>query len=124
MLISKCCQRQEIKQNQQRPFGREFIYFLQLLYGGRSSSTAFVWSISFLFSLKGIALFQGKRVRRHWDNEKELWYFSVSDVVAVLTNSIDPLAYWRKLKERLLHEGGNETVTKCHVLKMKAADGK
>ncbi len=71
-----------------------------------------------------IALFQGKRIRRHWDNEKELWYFSVVDVVRVLTNSVDALAYWRKLKERLLKEGGNETVTKCHGLKMEAADGK
>ena len=53
-----------------------------------------------------------------------MWYFSVSDIVTVLTNSIDPLAYWRKLKERLLKEGGNETVTKCHALKMIAADGK
>ena len=71
-----------------------------------------------------IALFEGKRIRRQWDDEKELWYFSVSDIVTVLTNSIDPLAYWRKLKERLLKEGGNETVTKCHALKMIAADGK
>lgn len=71
-----------------------------------------------------IALFDGKRIRRHWDDEKELWYFSVVDVVSVLTDSIDPFAYWRKLKERLLSEGGNETVTKCHGLKMKARDGK
>ena len=75
-------------------------------------------------SNKRIALFQGKRIRRHWDEEKELWYFSVVDVVRVLTNSVDALAYWRKLKERLLKEGGNETVTKCHGLKMVAADGK
>ena len=75
-------------------------------------------------SNKRIALFQGKQVRRHWDEEKELWYFSVVDVVRVLTNSVDALAYWRKLKERLLKEGGNETVTKCHGLKMVAADGK
>ena len=77
-----------------------------------------------MLSSKRIALFQGKQIRRHWDNEKELWYFSVVDVVRVLTNSVDALAYWRKLKERLLKEGGNETVTKCHGLKMKAADGK
>ncbi len=73
---------------------------------------------------KTIALFEGAQIRRFWDEEKELWYFSVSDVIAVLTNSIDPLAYWRKLKERLLKEGGNETVTKCHALKMVAQDGK
>ena len=73
---------------------------------------------------KTIALFEGKRIRRHWDAKRELWYFSVVDVVRVLTDSVDPFAYWRKLKERLLKEGGNETVTKCHALKMIAADGK
>lgn len=71
-----------------------------------------------------IAIFEGQKIRRHWDAEKELWYFSVSDVIAVLTDSVDPVAYWRKLKERLLKEGGNETVTKCHALKMMAPDGK
>ena len=71
-----------------------------------------------------LAIFEGKKIRRHWDAEKELWYFSVSDVIATLTNSVIPLVYWRKLKERLLKEGGNETVTKCHALKMVAADGK
>ncbi|MFA6973808.1 MAG: Bro-N domain-containing protein, partial [Parcubacteria group bacterium] len=73
---------------------------------------------------KAIAIFEGKEIRRHWDGEKELWYFSVSDVIAVLTKSVDPVSYWRKLKERLLKEGGNETVTKCHGLKMIAPDGK
>lgn len=73
---------------------------------------------------KQITIFEGQKIRRHWDKEKELWYFSVSDVIAVLTNSVDPVAYWRKLKERLLKEGGNETVTKCHALKMMAPDGK
>src|SRR3989338_7289028 len=73
---------------------------------------------------KVIAIFEGHQIRRHWDEEKELWYFSVSDVIATLTNSVNPLAYWRKLKERLLKEGGNETVTKCHALKMVAPDGK
>ncbi len=71
-----------------------------------------------------VALFQGKTIRRHWDEKKEKWYFSVVDVVAILSNSRDHLAYWRKLKERLKKEGGNETVTKCHALKMLAADGK
>ena len=73
---------------------------------------------------KKIAIFEGNNIRRHWDDEKELWYFAISDVVAVLTKSADPVAYWRKLKERLLKEGGNETVTKCHGLKMTAPDGK
>jgi len=71
-----------------------------------------------------MVLFNQNQIRRIWDEEKELWYFSVSDVIAILTNSVDPLAYWRKLKERLLSEGGNESVTKCHGLKMIAADGK
>ncbi len=73
---------------------------------------------------KAIAIFEGNQIRRHWDENKELWYFSVSDVIAVLTKSVDPVSYWRKLKERLLKEGGNETVTKCHGLKMIASDGK
>ena len=73
---------------------------------------------------KAIAIFEGNQIRRHWDDGKELWYFSVSDVIAVLTKSVDPVAYWRKLKERLLKEGGNETVTKCHGLNMLASDGK
>ena len=73
---------------------------------------------------KTIAIFEGNKIRRVWDEEKELWYFSVSDVIAVLSNSVDSVAYWRKLKERLLKEGGNETVTKCHGLKMIAPDGK
>ena len=73
---------------------------------------------------KTVAIFEGNKIRRVWDEEKELWYFSVSDVIAVLSNSVDSVAYWRKLKERLLKEGGNETVTKCHGLKMIAPDGK
>ena len=71
-----------------------------------------------------IALFAGKRIRRHWDREKELWYFSVVDVIAVLTGSDNPQVYWRGLKKRLIDEGSNETVTKCNGLKMIAADGK
>jgi len=71
-----------------------------------------------------LAIFSGKQIRRHWNNNKRLWYFSVSDVIAVLTESKNPVTYWRKLKERLLKEGGNETVTNCHGLKMLAPDGK
>ena len=70
-----------------------------------------------------IKLFNQKQVRCHWDIEKEKWYFSIVDVVEVLTESVDAGAYWRKLKERLKKEG-NETVTNCHSLKMVAADGK
>jgi hypothetical protein len=70
-----------------------------------------------------IKLFEDKQVRTIWDAEQETWYISIIDVVAVLTESIDPNAYWRKLKQRLKEEG-NETVTNCHGLKMLAADGK
>ena len=73
-------------------------------------------------SLK-IQLFENQRIRTAWDEEKEEWYFSVVDVVGVLTDSVDPTAYWRKLKQRLKAEG-NETVTNCHGLKMTAHDGK
>lgn len=70
-----------------------------------------------------IQLFENQRIRTAWDEEKEEWYFSVVDVVGVLTDSVDPTAYWRKLKQRLKAEG-NETVTNCHGLKMTAHDGK
>ena len=70
-----------------------------------------------------IQLFEDKRIRTAWDEEKEEWYFSIVDVVGVLTDSVDPAAYWRKLKQRLKAEG-NETVTNCHGLKMTAPDGK
>lgn len=72
---------------------------------------------------KAIVLFQGNQIRRYWDDEKELWYFSVVDVVGVLTNSSSPRKYWNKLAERLRKEG-SESVTKCHQLKMQASDGK
>lgn len=70
-----------------------------------------------------IQIFEAKKVRTVWDDAEEKWYFSIVDVVAVLTDSVDPTAYWRKLKQRLKAEG-NETVTTCHGLKMKAPDGK
>lgn len=70
-----------------------------------------------------IQLFNDRKIRSLWDEEQEKWYFSIIDVVAVLTESIDANAYWRKLKQRLKEEG-NETVTNCHGLKMPAPDGK
>ena len=70
-----------------------------------------------------IKLFGEKNIRTGWDDKEEKWYFSIVDVVSVLTDSKDPTAYWRKLKQRLKEEG-NETVTNCHGLKLKAADGK
>ena len=73
-----------------------------------------------------IKLFQEQSIRSHWDDEQEQWYFSIVDVVAVLTEQQNPQTarkYWNKLKERLKKEG-NQTVTNCHQLKMLAADGK
>ena len=72
---------------------------------------------------QAIQLFEERKVRTLWDDETEKWYFAIVDVVAILTESADAAAYWRKLKQRLKAEG-NETVTNCHGLKMLAADGK
>lgn len=70
-----------------------------------------------------IKVFEDKQVRSVWDAEQEKWYISIVDVISVLTESVDPAAYWRKLKQRLKEEG-NETVTNCNALKMPAPDGK
>ena len=70
-----------------------------------------------------IKLFEDKKVRTLWNEGEEQWYFSIVDVIEVLTESIDANAYWRKLKQRLKEEG-NETVTNCHALKLQAIDGK
>ena len=94
---------------------------------------------------EAVKIFNRQRVRTHWDEEAEKWYFSIVDVVAILTDSadedvvlnamaiVDVVAiltdsadarkYWSKLKQRLRAEG-NETVTNCHQLKMLAIDGK
>ena len=75
---------------------------------------------------KSIKLFEEKSIRTHWDAEAEKWWFSIVDIVAVLTNQQDSLTarkYWNKLKQRLKEEG-NETVTNCHQLKMLAPDNK
>ena len=74
-------------------------------------------------NISEIKLFEDRQIRTAWNDEEEQWYFSIVDVVAVLTDSKDHQAYWRKLKQRLKQEG-NETVTSCHALKMLAADGK
>ncbi|WP_405324604.1 BRO family protein [Methanobrevibacter sp.] len=70
-----------------------------------------------------IKLFEGRKIRTKWDEEIQDYYYSIIDVIAVLTESKDPNAYWRKLKQRLKEEG-NQTVTNCHQLKMPAKDGK
>ena len=70
-----------------------------------------------------VKVFGERKIRSVWDDAAEEWYFSVVDVVAVLTESADPATYWRVLKNRLKHEG-NETVTNCNRLKLRAEDGK
>ena len=72
---------------------------------------------------ESLRLFEKKNVRTVWDDEEEKWYFSIVDVVAVLTDSSNPQTYWRVLKNRLIKEG-NETVTNCNAFKFRAADGK
>ena len=72
---------------------------------------------------QAIQLFEQKKVRTVWDTDKEKWYFSVVDVVAVLTDSPNPRNYWKVLKHRLIKEG-NESVTNCNQLKMPSSDGK
>ncbi len=74
-------------------------------------------------SLNAIKVFEDKKVRTVWDSDKEEWYFSIVDVIAILTESKNPTTYWRVLKKRLMDEG-NETVTNCNALKMPAPDGK
>lgn len=73
-----------------------------------------------------LQLFQNQSIRTHWDKTQEKWYFSIIDVVAILTNQQNfqtARKYWNKIKERLKKEG-NETVSNCHQLKMLAQDGK
>ena len=72
---------------------------------------------------ESLQLFEEKKVRTVWDDKEEKWYFSIVNVCGVLTDSKDANAYWRKLKQRLKKEG-NETVTNCHGLKLRASDGK
>ena len=73
--------------------------------------------------LEELEFFFDDKVRKIWHRQKEEWYFSIADVCQVLTDSTDSRKYWNKLKQRLRDEG-NETVTNCHQLKMKASDGK
>ena len=75
---------------------------------------------------EAVKLFEERKVRSVWDDQNEKWYFSIVDIVAILTDAKDFITarkYWNKLKERLKKEG-NETVSNCHQLKLQAADGK
>ncbi|MCU0431961.1 MAG: ATPase [Bacteroidia bacterium] len=71
-----------------------------------------------------VKIFEQKQVRTHWDENEEKWYFSVVDVVAVLTDSLNARDYWFKMKIRVKTEDGLELSTICRQLKMKATDGK
>ena len=73
--------------------------------------------------MSNIQIFERKKIRSQWNAEEEKWYFSIVDIIEVLTDSPNPQVYWRVLKKRLKDEG-NETVTNCNALKMEAADGK
>ena len=73
--------------------------------------------------MSNIKLFESKKIRSVWNEEEQKLYFSVVDVLEVLTESPNPQVYWRVLKKRLKAEG-NETVTNCNGLKMEAPDGK
>ena len=73
--------------------------------------------------MSNIKVFEDKKIRTQWNEQEDDWYFSVVDVIAVLTHSVNLTTYWRKLKQRLKEEG-NETVTNCHALKLEAPDGK
>ncbi len=72
---------------------------------------------------QAIQLFEERKVRTIWDDEQEKWYFSVIDVVGILSGSDNPRNYWKVLKHRLIKEG-NETVTNCNQLKLRSEDGK
>lgn len=72
---------------------------------------------------KKFTSFEGKKIRRHWDEKQEKWYFSIVDIIEVLTSTPNARSYWKVLKHRLIKEG-SQVVTKCNQLKMQAADGK
>jgi DNA-damage-inducible protein D len=71
-----------------------------------------------------VKLFEQQKVRTHWDEKEEKWYFSIIDVIAILTDSVNPRDYWFKMKQRVKTEDGLELSTVCRQLKMKATDGK
>lgn len=73
--------------------------------------------------MSNIKIFEQKKIRSSWNEEEEKWYFSIVDVIAILTDSPDARNYWKVLKHRLLKEG-NESVTNCNQLKMQSSDGK
>jgi len=73
--------------------------------------------------MSNIKLFEDKQVRTHWNEKEQQWYFSIIDVVEVLSNSSNPRDYWFKMKTRVKTEEGLELSTICRQLKLKAVDG-
>lgn len=73
---------------------------------------------------KEIILFNTKQIRRHYDAKNEIWFFSIIDIIAALTESSNPRDYWFKMKQRVKTEDGFELSTICRQLKLKASDGK
>ena len=73
--------------------------------------------------MSNIKLFEHKKIRSSWNEDEEKWYFSIVDIVGVLTDSPNPRNYWKVLKHRLAKEG-NRSVTNCNQLKMESSDGK
>ena len=71
-----------------------------------------------------VKLFEQQKVRTHWDEKEEKWFFSIIDVIAILTDSVNPRDYWFKMKQRVKTEDGLELSTVCRQLKMQATDGK
>src|SRR5437773_902073 len=86
-------------------------------------STILIRYYQYLCSMSNIKLFESKKVRTHWDAEKEKWYFSVIDVIEILTDSSIPKRYWSDLKKKLQTEG-SQVYEKIVQLKMEASDGK
>ena len=103
--------------------GAKAIFFEKILH---MSDFCYTFAVAKVFTMEdnfAIQLFEGKKVRIVWDEEKEKYWFSVVDIVQVLTDSADGRKYWNKLKQRLREEG-NESVTNCHQLKLLSSDGK
>ena len=97
-----------------------------LNYGYTKFSFTFVYNYSKQLQMtqkESIRLFEERKVRAIWDDEQEEWYFSIVDVISILTDSPNPRKYWSVLKTRLKREG-SELTTNCSQLKMQAADGK
>ena len=74
--------------------------------------------------VRQLKLFKGNEIRRTWDEKREKWYFSVVDVIASLTGSVNPRDYWFKMKIRVKNEDGTQLSTKCRQLKLQSTDGK